>query len=272
MLGGDALNQAVVLSKLGAKTGLMGVVGSDKLGDILLSQLSNYNLSVFDRKIEKKTAISIVLIGDNHERHFLYQPGHNDYLSFEHLDTDVIRQATIVSVGGAMALRSLDGEGMVRLLELAHSSGAITVMDFRINRDDYDMNSVQRMIELTDYLLPSEAEASWLTGENNPKKMAEGLHKFGAKNCVIKLGGSGCFVSADGIEKMINSYPCKCIDTTGAGDTFTGAFLYGKSQGWDIETCVCFGNAAGSIAVEHPGANTAIHNLQQVLERMKNGK
>ena len=71
---------------------------------------------------------------------------------------------------------------------------------------------------------------------------------------------------------MISSFPCKPVDTTGAGDTFTASFVYGKSQCWDIETCVKFGNAAGSIAVEHHGANQAVKNKEQVLERMNSVK
>ena len=67
---------------------------------------------------------------------------------------------------------------------------------------------------------------------------------------------------------MAAPYPCSCIDSTGAGDTFSGAFLYGVSRGWDILQCARFGNAAGSIAVEHAGANQAIRDAGQIYERM----
>lgn len=109
-LGGDALNQAIVLSQLGARTALMGAAGVDRLGDVLLQQLSRYPLSVFDRRIDVPTAICVVLIDEAHERHFLFQPGQNLALRYEDLDEAVIRDSAFVSVGGAMALPELDGE------------------------------------------------------------------------------------------------------------------------------------------------------------------
>lgn len=91
---------------------------------------------------------------------------------------------------------------------------------------------------------------------------------MGAANCVIKPGAQGCYVSADGIEAHIPSFPCRCVDTTGAGDTFVGSFLYAKSQGWDTLASARFACAAGSVAVEHVGAKTAIRSKDQVLARM----
>ncbi len=169
-LGGDALNQAIVLSQLGARTALMGAAGVDRLGDVLLQQLSRYPLSVFDRRIDVPTAICVVLIDEAHERHFLFQPGQNLALRYEDLDEAVIRDSA--------------------------------------------------------------------------------------------------FVSADGIEAHIPAFPCRCVDTTGAGDTFVGSFLYAKSQGWDTLASAKFACAAGSVAVEHVGANTAIRSKDQVLARM----
>jgi len=169
-LGGDALNQAIVLSQLGARTALMGAAGVDRLGDVLLQQLSRYPLSVFDRRIDVPTAICVVLIAEAHERHFLFQSGQNLALRYEDLDEAVIRDSA--------------------------------------------------------------------------------------------------FVSADGIEAHIPAFPCRCVDTTGAGDTFVGSFLYAKSQGWDTLASAKFACAAGSVAVEHVGANAAIRSKDQVLARM----
>ena len=263
-LGGDALNQAIVLSQLGARTALMGAAGVDRLGDVLLQQLSRYPLSVFDRCIDVPTAICVVLIDEAHERHFLFQPGQNLALRYEDLDEAVIRDSAFVSVGGAMALPELDGEGLLKLFTLAHASGARTTLDMRVSEREYDHALLEACFRKTDYFLPSEREAVWLTGETgSPEKMAQALHKMDAANCVIKLGAQGCYVSADGIEAHIPSFPCRCVDTTGAGDTFAGSFLYAKSQGRDTLASAKFACAAGSVAVEHVGANTAIRSKDQ---------
>lgn len=236
---------------------------------MLLQQLSRYPLSVFDRRIDVPTAICVVLIDEAHERNFLFQPGQNLALRYEDLDEAVIRDSAFISVGGAMALPELDGEGLLKLFTLAHASGARTALDMRVSEREYDHALLEACFRKTDYFLPSEREAVWLTGETgSPEKMAQTLHKMGAANCVIKPGAQGCYVSADGIEAHIPSFPCRCVDTTGAGDTFVGSFLYAKSQGWDTLASARFACAAGSVAVEHVGANTAIRSKDQVLARM----
>ena len=136
-LGGDALNQAIVLSQLGAQTALMGAAGVDRLGDVLLQQLSRYPLSVFDRRIDVPTAICVVLIDEAHERHFLFQPGQNLALRYEDMDEAVIRDSA--------------------------------------------------------------------------------------------------FVSADGIEAHIPAFPCRCVDTTGAGDSFFAGVAIGLPYGKTLE-------------------------------------
>ena len=139
----------------------------------------------------------------------------------------------------------------------------------RVSEREYDHALLGACFRKTDYFLPSEREAVWLTGETgSPEKMAQALHKMGAANCVIKLGAQGCYVSADGIDAHIPASPCRCVDTTGAGDTFVGSLLYTKSQGWDTLASAKFACAAGSVAVEHVGANTAIRSKDQVLARM----
>lgn len=270
LMGGDALNQAVSASMLGGKIGLMGVVGNDRLGDVLLSQLANYPLTVLDPKIESKTGISVVLCKPDGHRHFILQTGHNAHFCYKHIDEQAVRDSKIVSVGSCMALPSFDGEDTIRLLDLARSAGTVSAMDIKINRTEYDMPPILESLKHVDYLLPSEADVKTLTGEGeDPVKMVQGLHDMGVKNVILKLGDKGCYVSADGVEKAVPAYPAKSIDTTGAGDTFTGAFLHAKAKGWDVETCARFACAAGAISVEVPGACGAIRSEAQVLERMK---
>lgn len=270
MLGGDALNQALTLAALGARVGLIGLVGNDRLGDVLLDRLAKVPLTVLSRRADVNTAISVVLVEPNGERHFVYQPESNNALSLEHIDTDAVRDAEFLSVGGCLLLPGLDGEGMLRLLDIARDAGARTAADFCVNGSRPDADALRALLSRIDYALPSRVEAEELVGPaDSPAELAERLRGLGATNCVIKLGAEGCYVAADGFEGMVPAYPCRCVDATGAGDTFVGAFLYAKTRGWDVGRCARFACAAGSIAVEHPGANGAIHSAGQVLLRME---
>ena len=270
LLGGDALNQAITLANLGASVALMGLIGKDRLGNVLLDQLSVYPaLDVLNRQGDVSTTISIVVIDENNERHFIYQPSSNLAFAYEHIDEEAVKNASFLSIGGCLSLPSLDGEGMIRLLELAQSAGTRTALDFRVSDFRPDEATLKEMLSRADYVLPSEQEAEFLTGEKeSPEIMVQRLRLLGAGNCVIKLGERGCYIDADGYSGYIPAYPCRCIDTTGAGDNFAGAFLYAKTRGWDIIKCARFANAAGSIAVENIGANGAIRSEAQLLERM----
>jgi len=270
MLGGDAQNQAIALSSLGAKVALMGVVGNDRLGDVLLEQLSAFPIELLAKREDVNTAVSLVLVEAGGERHFVYQPQSNRALSYRHIDEDAVRNAAFLSIGGVLALPGLDGEGMLRLLDLARAAGTRTAIDFNLNDYMPDREALKALLCRVDYVLPSEAEARALTGEgDDPAEMVRRLRALGATNCVIKLGDKGCYVAADGFEGPVPPCPCNCVDTTGAGDTFVAGFLYGKTRGWDIRRCARFANAAGSIAVEHTGANGGIRSEEQVAARMR---
>ena len=163
MLGGDALNQAIVLSQIGGRTGIMGVVGNDSLGDMIVSGLERQGINVFTKRENINTAVSIVLVEENGDRHFVYQPSSNEVLSYRHIDEDAVRASRVLSIGGSMGLTGLDREDTLKLLKLARQSDTITAVDFKIARASYDMELIRQEIGLCDYVLPSELEARYGT-------------------------------------------------------------------------------------------------------------
>lgn len=268
-LGGDALNQALALAQLGSATALLGAAGDDQLGEVLLALLKGYPLDVFDARVPARTSVSVVLIDGDGERRFLRQPGNNDALAFEHIRRDVVEDARILSVAGVMALAALDGEGLERLLGLAREAGALTVLDFRINRSRYDMDQVRRTIALADWVLPNQSEGAYLTGETRPQAIAGALRKMGAKNVALKLGEQGCLLRWGEEQAMIPGCPARAVDGTGAGDNFAGAFLHALGRGFSPVDCARFACAAGAMAVERVGANGGLGGHEQVWARMK---
>lgn len=272
-LGGDALNQAVNLACLGARTALMGLVGNDRLGDVLLEQLAAYPMTVLDRREDVNTAISLVLAESSGAHHFIYQPQSNNTLSRRHIDDDAVGDAAILSIGGCMLLPGLDGAGLLDLLDTAHAFGTLTAVDFKINDAPPGRDELRALLRRVDYALPSLAEAEALVGRaDTPAELVRRLRDLGATRCVIKLGSEGCYVTGDGFEGLVPPCPCDPVDSTGAGDCFVAAFLYALTRGWSIEKCARFANAAGAITVEHFGASGAIRDARQVLERMKEAR
>ena len=270
MLGGDAQNQAISLASLGAKVALTGVVGNDRMGDVLLKQLSAFPITLLERREDVNTSVSLVLVAANGDRHFVYQPQSNQALGYRHIDLDAARNAAFLSVGGCLSLPGLDGADMLKLLDLAHESGVRTALDFNVTDYMLDPAALKALLSRTDYVLPSEAEVRALTGEgDDPAEMVRRLRALGATNCVIKLGGKGCYVAADGYEGIVPPCPCRCLDTTGAGDTFAGGFIAALLEGRPFADCGRFACAAASLCVETVGATAGKWTREDVELRLK---
>ena len=120
-----------------------------------------------------------------------------------------------------------------------------------------------------DWLVVNEIECAAMAGCGDAQAGYETLkQRYPSLGILLTLGSEGSVSWKDGTEVRQCAYPVKAVDTTGAGDTFVGSFLYAKSQGWDTLASAKFACAAGSVAVEHVGANTAIRSKDQVLARM----
>ena len=128
------------------------------------------------------------------------------------------------------------------------------------------------------YFRISEEEIELLTGYTDVRKAAESITEYGAKIVLITLGEKGSFVYLqDQQEAYVPGYSSKVVDTTGAGDSFMGGFLYKICEsGKRIEEyslqemieCVRFGNAVASLCVEREGAIPAMPVMEEVIKRI----
>lgn len=270
-IGGDAVNQAVVLSRLGCRTGLMALCGSDYWGKYLTDCLEKEGVdcSMVMSETGHSTTVSIVMLDSERERHFAVEKGSMDYFGLSHINMDAVKDSEIISIGSSLALKSLDGDATCELFSYARKHDVITAADYSIGKGDekVDRKMVSAMFRQTDYILPSYGEAIQITGETEIPRIIEALQDMGAANIVLKLGGKGCYLHTGRIDKMIGACPATVVDTTGAGDCFAAGFLYGLAKGMDTVTCARLGCAAGSIAVETVGANTALRSREQLFQR-----
>ena len=270
--GGDAVNQSIVLSKLGTKVCYTGQKTDDDMGNILLNDLRRYPIVLKLKENRAGTPTSIVLIGKDKERHMVNRMGNNDTVGFEDIDLNCVRNSRILSICGVLALQNFDGEGVMKLLDFARKNEVKTVVDFSYKQNPYSYEDFKKLISLTDYILPSETEASIITGiEDDPMEMAEKLRKMGAEKFVIKLGSKGCLVSDKGKVTALPPFPAKPLDSTGAGDNFCAGFIYSILRGKNIIEAARFGSACGAIAVSNYGANLGVKNVSQVLEFISEG-
>ncbi len=270
--GGDAMNESIVLSRLGLKAGLLGKVGDDQFGDMVLRHAAKNGVDIGNVRVDKNTvtSTSIVLINRNGDRNFVYCAGNNEALRPEDVNPEAVRSARIVNIGSILGLTGLDRGGTAAILEEAAAHGAITSADSSHDVNGLGLEGIKDALERLDFFIPSFGEARYLTDESDPDRIADILLGCGVKNVVIKLGGKGCYIKNSGKSCLIPPYMVGAIDTTGAGDNFVAGFLTGLSKGWPLERCGSFANAVGALSTLEVGANTGVKNMEQVLNFIKN--
>ena len=272
--GGDALNEAVVLSHLGKKAELISKVGRDEAGSRVLSFLKDSGISVDKITVENglDTSINIVLIDEHGERHFLTNPA-GSQRRFAEADIDPYLDSAndIVSFASIFVSPLLDIPAMTRIFrKIKEKPGRILVADLTKAKKGECLKDLAELLPYVDYILPNEDEIALLTGEKDPYINAKLLIEAGVSCAVIKCGSRGCIISTGKEIYHIPAYPVKtCIDTTGAGDSFAAGFLWALSEGMPLPDCGCFACAAASCAVECVGSTEGVTSVEETLRRYR---
>lgn len=267
--GGDALNEAIVLSKLGIKTGLTGRMGEDGFGRFALDAAAAAGIDISGVRVppRERTAVSIVLIDEKGDRHFLCSQGNIHHFCFEDVDLELLGRSRIVNIGSLVSMPAFDGEDAERLLLEARARGAITSAD--VSGTHRKLNQIAGELKQLDYFMPSYDEAASIAGLEDPDACADAFLKYVRQAVVIKLGAKGCLIKSQAERLVLPGFPVHAIDTTGAGDNFVAGFLAGLSRGLSLTECGLLANAAGAIATTQLGATSAATGIKGVVEFLK---
>lgn len=271
--GGDAANQAIVISRLGNRTALLTKRGDDHFGKIMLDLLNDFgkDIDISHIAVDEKnsTCGCAMIIRPNGQRSFCTHRGSLLHFGFKDIDVSLLEKTRIVSIGGLMSLPGFDGEGTAEFFRLAKKAGAVTVADTKKDLWGIGLEGIRKTLSYTDYFFPSLEEAAAVSGKERPEEMADVFLSTGAKHVGIKLGKDGCYFKDNREEFYLPTYPGDVVDTTGAGDNFMSGFITGLLHNWEIKDCCRFASAAGTICVSKVGPNTAVESFDQVMSFMK---
>lgn len=271
--GGDALNVAVTLAKLGGKPAVAGRLGLDETGDLVLKKAeeAGVDISQVIRDAAGRTAVSYLLIDEEGEKHALSDTSIYHRLSAEDVPDEAVSRSEIVYFGSAFQMRQMDQGGILKLFKRAHDFGKWTAMDAALADDTAErevlLEQLAPALRETDLFLPSYKEAVRLSGKETPEEIADFFKAFGIKIFGVKLGGEGCYLTN---YKEAYRLPCfsdfPVKDTTGAGDSFVGGFLRGLLAGWDLESCGLFASAVAAHNVAVKGAAAGVPDFETVMD------
>ncbi len=268
--GGYALNEAVVLSNLGVPCELITLLGRDGAAETILKYLGENGVaaSKVTRSNDIVTGMNIVLVDDAGERYFITNPKSSlRKLSKECILPYVDTMGDIVSFGSIFVSSMLNiHDTEVVFKAIKEKNDRILVADMTMAKNGEKIEDLEPVLKYVDYIIPNEAEATLLTGEEDPLKSARIFMECGAKAVVIKCGKNGCVYVDDKGACQIHAYPVNVIDTTGAGDSFVAGFIYGLSEGMPVQDCCRYGCATASVIVEHMGTK-CIKGASDEVER-----
>ena len=262
-VGGDALNEATVLARLGHAPLLATVLGADGVADFILAHCRREGIRVHAHRREGlDTGINAVLVSPSGERSFVTNRNGSlrkltleDALSAVDEAPESVR---LICLASMFVSPMLNADGMAALFARGRARGWMVCADSTKCKNGETLRDVADALAQLDFFFPNLEEARLLTGREAPDDVADALLGAGVKNVALKLGGAGCLVKNGSGRFEIPACPAtQCVDTTGAGDTFAAAFIASILEGRSIAHCAAFANAAASLCVERLGATAA---------------
>ncbi|MDO3385912.1 sugar kinase [Gilvimarinus sp. SDUM040013] len=267
--GGDTLNTAVYLARLGSQPSFVTVMGEDQASRWMTSQWRHNGVDTSLVKIDsnKRPGVYHISNDENGERHFIYW--RNDSAAKYILDSDAkmtelksqLTQFDCIYLSG-ISLAILDAPSQDRLftiLQELRSEGKKIVFDGNYRpilweSTDLAQKAFSRAYAISDIALPTIDDESLLFGESDKDAVIERIRRCGALEIILKMGAEGCCIDSGESRFMVTGRKVSVVDTTSAGDSFNAAYLHYRSQGAEHVVAAQNGHTLASTVIQHKGA------------------
>lgn len=259
--GGKGLNQSIALSKAGVRTYHAGAIGED--GRFLLQQMESAGVNTDCVAVlpDIRSGHAIIQNDKEGDNCILLYGGANQAITRNQVD-EVMEQ---FQSGDFLVLQN-------EINELAYIMECAARKEMKIVLNPSPMNDkvLNLPLELVDYFVLNEIEAVQILGADpaqaeDGRKLAEALcRRFAAAAVVLTMGGAGSVYMDEKETVLQEAYRVQAVDTTAAGDTFTGFFIGGLIRGRNKKSAMDEAAKAAAIAVTRPGAAPSIPELQEV--------
>ena len=251
--GGQVATALVTCQRLGLRTRYVGKVGDDEAGRFQLASLRNEGLDVRQTRVVPKTPNQLAYIivdKATGERTVFWDRDPRLAISPSELSEEAVCSAKILHLDGC------DVEACLQAAQWAHRVGNPVVADF-----DTVYKEVERLFPFVDHLIASSNFLPAATGEADPFRVLELMvREYGVRVPGMTLGREGALVLWQ--DRFIYSpgFVVEAVDTTGAGDVFHGAFIYGLLAGWEMDRILEFSNAMAALNCTSLGARGGIRS------------
>jgi sulfofructose kinase len=260
--GGPVGTAMVAAARLGARVGYVGVCGNDASADLKLSYLSSDGVDtsqVKRRPYPEKQVVLVFVHQSTGERVFGLTAMEEDPLKPEELDQDYITSASYLHLDGYHC------EAALLAAKWMHQAGKKVVMDAaKAEGDVWKMKD--ELINATDVLICGSGFVQALTGITDFWQAAQAVRQMGPQVVVQTEGDQGSNTLTATERFHTPAFKVNVVDTTGAGDVFHGAYLFGLVQGWDLARTARFASATAAIKCMHLGGRRGAPRYNDVIE------
>ncbi|WP_249730387.1 ribokinase [Paenibacillus sp. J2TS4] len=259
--GGKGANQAVAAAKLGAEVRMIGKVGADEYGDILLESLRLAGVSTDGVAQEGVTGMACITVGENAENHIVIVPGANATLDKRDIDriSGMIQASDWIVMQLEVPLEvvgyCLEKAAMYEKPVILNPAPALILPP--------------AMLKHVHTLIPNETELQTLTGmptesDEEVERAARHMQTRGVRRIVVTRGAKGAYLLNEHTQYFVSAYPVDAVDTTAAGDSFVAGFAVAKGRGLSDLEALEYANKVAAITVTREGAQPSLPTKDEV--------
>ena len=256
--GGKGANQAVAAARLGAEVKMVGCIGDDVYGQLVQKALKDNNVDANYVKVlpGENSGTAHITVAEN-DNSIIVIKAANDLVSPALIDEawDAIKEADIV-----LLQHEIPAATNAYVIEKCFEAGVPVMLN------PAPVAPVPpELLEKVTYLTPNEHEAAILfAGQGKADILGRNQGKV-----IMTLGSKGVAYAEKGQVYNVPGFKVKPVDTTGAGDTFNGAFAVARANGKNMYDSISFANAAAALSVQKLGAQGGMPYLNEVEEMLK---
>lgn len=286
--GGAPANYLAALTKFGAKTAMIGKVGSDAFGRLLIKTLKGAGIDTRGMLVSDDvfTTLAFVTLDDSGDREFSFarKPGADTQLRFDEIDLSVIDASKVLHFGTLSMTNEPARDATYKAVEYAAGHGKLISFDPNLRKplwDDLDEAKRQMLwgLKHADIVKISDEETEFLFGIAPEEAAKHIIDSFGVRLVYVTCGAEGCFYrtkTASGFVKALSGIAVK--DTTGAGDIFGGSAMYGllraggvpeKLTAEELENIVSFACASAGLSTTKAGGISSVPERGEVEAAMR---
>ncbi|MDQ8180412.1 carbohydrate kinase [Pelagicoccus sp. SDUM812005] len=282
--GGAPANVAVAIARLGGDAGLVSCVGEDVWGDFLCEVFEREGVDVrgIQRTDRASTTQAFVSLDEDGDRDFSFVrcPGADTLLDGTRLESDCFDSCSILHFGTFSLSSEPSRAATLEAIRRVKEAAGLISLDVNYREgiwasEDEAIRWVESILPLVDILKVSLEELRLLTGMEDRRAAVKRLMGKGPRIALVSLDSEGCLCANHLARFDVSAFPARCVDATGAGDSFMGAFLHRFVElefPFDdvdkLEDACTFACAAASVTVSGYGAIPSLPTREEVLAKL----